>query len=135
MPVDDYNVGLPEGYSVWFRRLEIGMGEFEQLILLAILRLKDQAYGVEIRRAVADRTGRDVASGAVYTTLRRLEDRGYVQSRIGETAPERTGQRRKYYRVEPAGAAALHRSYSALRAMAAGVVSELERLAMEADGA
>jgi DNA-binding PadR family transcriptional regulator len=110
------------------------MGEFEQLILLAVLRLKDTAYGVEIRRAVAERTGRDVAAGAVYTTLRRLEDRGYVTSRIGETAPERTGQRRRYYTVEPEGAAALHRSYTALRAMASGVVGELERLATEAHG-
>jgi DNA-binding PadR family transcriptional regulator len=110
------------------------MGEFEQLVMLAILRLKDRAYGVEIRRAVAERTGRDVAAGAVYTTLGRLEGRGYVKSRIGETAPERTGQRRKYYRVQPEGAAALHRSYTALKAMASGVVGELERLAMEAEG-
>jgi DNA-binding PadR family transcriptional regulator len=70
----------------------------------------------------------------VYTTLGRLETRGYVRSRIGETVPERTGQRRKYYRIEPEGAAALHRSYKALRAMASGVVPELERLALEADG-
>jgi DNA-binding PadR family transcriptional regulator len=110
------------------------MGEFEQLVMLAILRLKERAYGVEIRRAVAERTGRDVAAGAVYTTLGRLEGRGYVRSRIGETAPERTGQRRKYYRVLPEGAVALHRSYSALKAMASGVVGELERLAMEAEG-
>jgi DNA-binding PadR family transcriptional regulator len=110
------------------------MGEFEQLVMLAILRLKDRAYGVEIRRAVAERTGRDVAAGAVYTTLGRLEGRGYVRSRIGETAPERTGQRRKYYRVLPEGAVALHRSYTALKAMASGVVGELERLAMEAEG-
>jgi DNA-binding PadR family transcriptional regulator len=110
------------------------MGEFEQLVMLAILRLKDRAYGVEIRREVAERSGRDVAAGAVYTTLGRLEERGYVRSRIGETAPERTGQRRKYYRVLPEGAAALHRSYTALKAMAYGVTAELERLAMEADG-
>lgn len=110
------------------------MGEFEQLVLLAILRLKDRAYGVEIRRALSDRTGRDVAAGAVYTTLGRLESRGYVRSRVGETAPERTGQRRKYYLLEPAGAAALHRSYTALRAMASGVAGELERLALEAEG-
>lgn len=110
------------------------MGEFEQLVLLAVLRLKGNAYGVEIRRAVAERTGRDVAAGAVYTTLRRLEDRGYVRSQVSETVPERTGQRRKYYRLEPAGAAALHRSYTALRSMASGLVGELERLALEAEG-
>jgi hypothetical protein len=53
---------------------------------------------------------------------------------VGETAPERTGQRRRYYKVEPEGAAALHRSYTALRAMASGVVAEMERLATEANG-
>lgn len=110
------------------------MGEFEQLVMLAILRLKDKAYGVEIRRAVSERTGRDVAAGAVYTTLGRLESRGFVTSRVGETAPARTGQRRKYYRVEPAGAAAVHRSYTAIRDMAFGLVSELEKLAMETEG-
>jgi len=108
------------------------MGEFEQLVLMAVLRLKDTAYGVEIRRAVAKHSGRDIAAGAVYTTLSRLETRGYVTSRVGETAPERTGQRRKYYRVEPEGAAALHRSYSALRSMASGLVTELEALAARA---
>jgi DNA-binding PadR family transcriptional regulator len=108
------------------------MGEFEQLVLLAVLRLKENAYGVEIRRALAERTGRDVAAGAVYTTLRRLEERGYLRSRVGETVPERTGQRRKYYRIQPQGAAALYRSYTAVRAMASGLVSELEALAMEA---
>jgi len=110
------------------------LGDFEQLVLLAILRLKDDAYGVEIRRAVADRTGRDVAAGAVYTTLGRLEGRGFVTSRVGETAPERTGQRRKYYRVEPAGAAALQRAYTAVRRMMSGVTREVERLALEAEG-
>lgn len=108
------------------------MGEFEQLVLLAVLRLKERAYGVEIRRVLAEHTRRDIAAGAVYTTLRRLEVRGYVSSRVGETAPERTGQRRKYYRVEPEGAAALHRSYTALRSMAAGLVTELATLAAQA---
>jgi DNA-binding PadR family transcriptional regulator len=108
------------------------MGEFEQLVLMAVLRLKETAYGVEIRRAVAKHSGRDIAAGAVYTTLSRLEARGYVTSRVGETAPERTGQRRKYYRVEPEGAAALYRSYSALRSMASGLVTELEALAARA---
>jgi DNA-binding PadR family transcriptional regulator len=107
------------------------MGEFEQLVLMAVLRLKERAYGVEVRRALAEHTGRDIAAGAVYTTLRRLETRGYVSSRVGESAPERTGQRRKYYRVEPEGAAALHRSYTALRSMAAGLVNELAALAAQ----
>ena len=111
-----------------------GLGEFEQIVLLAILRLKDEAYGVEIRRALAERTGRDVAAGAVYTTLGRLESRGFVTSWAGESAPERTGQRRKYYRVEPAGAAALRRAYTAVQRMMSGVTREVERLALEAEG-
>lgn len=108
------------------------MGEFEQLVLLAVLRLRDDAYGVRIRQAVEEGTGRDVSAGAVYTTLGRLERRGYVTSRVGETAPERTGQRRRYYRVEPEGAAALQRAYESLRAMASGLVPELEALAAQA---
>ena len=101
------------------------MGEFEQLVLLAVLRLRERAYGVEIRRTIMERTGRDVAAGAVYTTLSRLEARGLVTSELGETAPERTGQRRRYYRVEPEGATALQRCYSDVRTMARGLLSEL----------
>ena len=107
------------------------IGEFEQLILLAVLRQGDEAYGVSIRRAIHEVTGRDVSAGAVYTALGRLERRGFVSSRVAETAPERTGQRRKYYRVQPAGAAALYRSYSDLQRMADDVLTELQSLAAE----
>lgn len=110
------------------------LGEFEQLILLAILRLRQDAYGVAIRRTIEDATGRDVSAGAVYTALGRMETRGLVASRIGETAPERTGQRRKYYEVEPAGAAALYRSYEAVRTMAKGLVPRIVELADRAEG-
>jgi PadR family transcriptional regulator PadR len=110
------------------------LGEFEQLILLAVLRLGDDAYGMTIRRAVEQGTGRDVAAGAVYTTLGRLESRGLVSSRPGETVPERTGQRRRYYRLEPEGAAELYRAYSDVRRMARGLVPELADLAGRAAG-
>lgn len=109
------------------------LGEFEQLILLAILRLKGGAYGVAIRRALEDRTGRDVAAGAVYTTLGRLEKRGLVSARLAESAPERSGKRRKYYAVLPAGAAALHRTYSDLQTMMEGVLPQLADLAARLD--
>lgn len=109
------------------------MGEFEQLVLLATLRLGADAYGVEIRRAIQERTGRDVAAGAVYTTLSRLEARGLVSSRLGDSAPERTGQRRRYYQVEPAGAATLQRTYQDVRSMAHGMLSELSALAAKAE--
>jgi DNA-binding PadR family transcriptional regulator len=107
------------------------LGEFEQLIILAILRLQDNAYGVSIRRAIEDGTGRDVSAGAVYTALGRLEGRGFVTSHIGETTPERSGKRRKYYRLEPAGASALYRSYSDVQRMAEGLISELSGLAAQ----
>ncbi len=105
------------------------LGEFEQLVLLAVLRLKNDAYGVTIRRALAERVGRDVAAGAVYTTLSRLEARGLVSSRLAETTPERTGKRRRYYQVDPAGAASLWKSYSDVQVMMDGLVPDLTELA------
>ena len=112
------------------------LGEFEQLVLLAIMRLGDEAYGVTIRRAIQERTGRDVSAGAVYTTLSRLEKRGFVSSRMGETAPERTGQRRRYYRVEREGALLLQRSMRDIGLMGQGMAPAIGRLAEElpADG-
>ena len=110
------------------------MGEFEQLVMLAVLRLRERAYGVEIRRTLQALVDRDVAAGAVYTTLNRLESKGLVTSRLAETAPERSGQRRRYYRVEPAGAVALRRSYQDVRTMARGLLSDLAELADQAGG-
>lgn len=110
------------------------LGEFEQLILLAIVRLEEDAYGVAIRRAIEEGTGRSVSAGAVYTTLGRLEARELVESRLGETAPERSGQKRKYYRLLPAGALAVRTSYEGIRRMARGVLGEVGRLAAQADG-
>ena len=74
------------------------IGEFEQLLLLAVLRLKEEAYGVTIRRAVQEATGRNIAAGAVYTALGRLEGRGFVTASDGEPSPERTGMKRRYYK-------------------------------------
>ena len=68
------------------------LGRFEELVLLALVRLRENAYGVPIRREIADRTGRDVSFGAVYTTLERLERKGYVTSRMGEPTRERGGR-------------------------------------------
>lgn len=105
------------------------LGEFEQLILFALLRLGDDAYGVTVREEIAERTGRDVAQGAVYTALNRLEERGLVRSRIAETTPERGGRRRKYYELEPVGARSLQRSFGQIQDMATGVLPKLARLA------
>ena len=102
------------------------IGEFEQLILLALLRLGDDAYGVTVRREIESRTGRIISSGAVYTALERLEARGYVSSELGEPTPQRGGRRKKFYHLEPAGARALSRSYESLRRMARGLEPKLQ---------
>ncbi|MEZ5316482.1 MAG: helix-turn-helix transcriptional regulator [Vicinamibacterales bacterium] len=102
------------------------LGEFEQLVLFAVLQLEDGAYGVTIRQAIEDRTGRQVSAGAVYTTLERLEGRGLVLSAWGDPTPERGGKRKRYYRLRPEGRAALTRSWQALRAMARGSGRKLE---------
>ena len=104
------------------------LGEFELLLLFAVLRLKpDEAYGARIGREIAERTGREVSAGAVYTGLDRLQTRGLVSSREGEATPVRGGRRKKYYGLEPEGARALHESWTRVRSMAEGVRSELER--------
>ncbi|MEZ5318276.1 MAG: PadR family transcriptional regulator [Vicinamibacterales bacterium] len=105
------------------------LGEFEQLLLLAVLRLGDDAYGVTVRRAIEGATGRRVSAGAVYTALGRLEARGLVTSTPGDTVPERTGMRRRYYRVRPEGARQVHRAIRHVRAMSDGLMPEIERLA------
>lgn len=105
------------------------LGAFEQLILFSVLRLGDDAYGVTIRETLEQNTGRTVSSGAIYTALSRLEDRGLVSSTIGEPTPGRAGRPPKYYQVEPAGARALLAAYSDVQSLAGGVVPELTRLA------
>ncbi len=105
------------------------LGEFEQLILFSVLQLGEGAFGVSIREEIAGRTGREVSSGAIYTTLGRLEDRALVTTRVGEPTPGRAGRPRKYYSLEPAGAKALLESYSAIQAMAGDLVPQLHDLA------
>jgi DNA-binding PadR family transcriptional regulator len=84
------------------------LGTFEQAVLLAIIRLKDEAYGRAILREVEIRIGRDVAPGAVQATLERLENKGLVKSRLGAGTPIRAGRPRRFYRAEPQGIAALN---------------------------
>ncbi len=97
-------------------------------MLLALLRLRDEAYGVSVRNLIAQRTERDVAVGAVYTTLERLELKLYISSRIGDTSRQRGGRRKKYYRLEPPGERALSGSFEALKRMVHGLGKELEWL-------
>jgi PadR family transcriptional regulator PadR len=86
------------------------LGEFEQLVLLAVARLKGQGYGMSIRREIEARTGRDVSIGAVYATLDRLESKGYLTSSDGEALPVRGGRRRRHFALRPAGAQELRHS-------------------------
>src|SRR5947209_1807069 len=93
------------------------LGRFEEIVLLALVRLRENAYGVTIRREIAERTGRDVSFGAVYTTLERLQRKGYVSSRVGDPTPERGGRAKRYFRIEASGTRALERSQEVIANM------------------
>ena len=100
------------------------MGEFEQIVLLAVLQLNNEAYGMEAREEIGARTGRDVSIGALYRTLARLETKGYVSHAMGEPSGERGGRAKKYFRVEDAGREALERSRRALSTMREGLPAD-----------
>ena len=102
------------------------LGEFEAIVLMAILRLDDEAYGMRIQLEIEDRASRRCSYGALYTTLDRLEHKGYVSSSIGDPTPERGGRAKKYFRVESLGRAVLRESYQATRRMAEGIEPQLE---------
>ncbi len=97
------------------------IGEFEQLILFALVRLGPDAYGVSIRQEIEACTSRTISAGALYTALSRLEARGFVSSRLGEPTPQRGGKRKRHYSLRPAGQEALARAYDSLRQMASGL--------------
>jgi PadR family transcriptional regulator PadR len=101
------------------------LGDFELLVLLAILRADEDAYGSTILRELHDRSGRAVSRGALYVTLDRLESKGYVSSRTGDPAPARGGRPRRYYTVRPTGFALLRESLDALKRMSEGLALEL----------
>lgn len=104
------------------------LGEFEQMILFALVSLGKDAYGASIRREIEERTGRDVSAGAVYTVLDRLERSSLVVSRMGEPTAERGGRRRKHYELRPDGARLLQESRARMDRMADGLVDRLHRL-------
>ena len=105
---------------------ELILGEFEQLVLLALIRQGNDAYGVPICDDIAERTKRDVSLGAVYKTLERLENKGLLSSRFGEPTAERGGRRKKHYRLLAAGERALKHSIEGLRNMTEGLDSDLK---------
>ena len=103
------------------------LGEFEHLVMLAVLRLKDTAYGMRVRREIQSRTERSVAIGSVYATLDRLERKGYV---IASAGWEDEGRARKYFRLTPDGAQAVLRQQEAIHRMTEGLAvrQELEAI-------
>jgi PadR family transcriptional regulator, regulatory protein PadR len=97
------------------------LGAFEQAVLLAVVRLGDEAYGRAILKDVQARLARDVAAGAVHATLERLQNRGLLSSRLGPGTPVRAGRARRYYRLQPTGLTALNDSREAVNAIWRGV--------------
>ena len=103
------------------------LGEFEQIVLLAVLRLGEDAYGVPIRTEIERRTGRSLTVGALYRTLDRLENKGFVNSRFSDPTPERGGRSKRYFTVRPLGLRTLRASRDALAAMWEGLEPQVTR--------
>lgn len=107
----------------------MALGELEQVVLFALARLGGEAHGAAIALELEERLDRVVAPGALYTVLDRLELKGFVDSWIGDSSPERGGRRRKVYRLLPAGARAVRDWYAALRDMAELALPNLDAIA------
>jgi DNA-binding PadR family transcriptional regulator len=103
------------------------LGEFEQMALLAVLRLESGAYGVTVLREIEERTGRSVSRGALYVTLDRLETKGYLRSRLADPTPERGGRAKRYFHVTASGLRVLQTSREALLRMWKGLEPVLEK--------
>jgi DNA-binding PadR family transcriptional regulator len=105
----------------WSGPEAVYLGEFELVVLLAILRLGDDAYGIAIRNELERETSREITMGAIYKTLGRMEEKGYVSARIGPPTPQRGGRRKKIYRLEPAGSRAVKQACADLRRLTRGL--------------
>src|SRR3954447_10183000 len=105
------------------------IGEFEQLVLISLLRLGNGAFGAAIHREIATRTGRTISPAAVYVTLDRLEAKRMVCSYVGTPSRQRGGRRRKHYLLDTAGQRALLRAYRTFLAVIAALQPELDALA------
>src|SRR5262245_63773795 len=104
------------------------LGEFEQIVMLALVRLGPYAYGATVSAEIEKRSGRGVSVSAVHTTLERLEQKGLVKSRVGDPTPQRGGKRRKHFELLPQGARALKATHLAYTRMTAGLERQLEAL-------
>ena len=103
------------------------LGSLEQIVMLAVVRLGSDAYGMMVRREIEERTGREISIGAVYATLERLEAKGYVGSFTGEPTAERGGRAKRHFEVKAAGLRALSASQEALRNMSIGLSRRWKR--------
>jgi DNA-binding PadR family transcriptional regulator len=102
-------------------KTETNLGEWEQIVLLAVLRCEANAYGVPIREEIRICTGREPSTGALYTTLDRLEEKGLLKSKLGSPTAERGGRARRFFTVTRQGKAAIIRAQSAYRRLLEGL--------------
>jgi DNA-binding PadR family transcriptional regulator len=109
-------------------RDEPTLGDLEKLTLLAVLRLGEETYGASVRRELAERAGRTVTVSTVYVTLMRLEEKGLVQSWLGEPTSVRGGKAKRHFRLGPEGAAALRSEREMLERMWEGMEERLVRI-------
>ena len=89
---------------------ETALGEFQEIVLLTILILEENAYGVSIQQEIAKRLSKEVSRGSLHTALARLEDKGFIQSEFGEVSAKRGGRRKRFYTVTNTGKAALKKA-------------------------
>jgi len=97
------------------------LGEMELMVLLAVIRLGDDAYGVPISKELLNLAGREVALGSVYAALDRMERKGFVTSSLGDPTPERGGRAKRFFRVTPAGSKAIKLTRTALTKLWSGI--------------
>ena len=102
------------------------LGEFEQMVLLASMHLRDEAYGVRITEEITERSGREVSRGALYVTFDRLEKKGLIESRYGDPSDTRGGRRRRYVKATRQGMEALRESRQALMGLWRGLEADLD---------
>ena len=127
----EYSLGWRIGCS-WRKRIDtpinyyhnaivIMLGEFEYLLLAAAVRLGDEAYGAAIRQEIEQATGRHCSIGALYTTLDRLETKGFLKTWMGNATPQRGGRAKRLVRVTPRGVQAATAFYDAVARVSRGV--------------
>jgi PadR family transcriptional regulator PadR len=97
------------------------LGNFELMVMSAVLKVGDEAYGIPIASEVESATGRNVLLGSVYAALERLESKGLVKSWLGDPTPERGGRAKKYFALTPKGLREVHRSRKALMTLWRGL--------------